>query len=79
MPACSVGSRELGQPRTLADGEACYGEPQSFARPRKEASFWRQLWSVGMAANAVPNCVIWAHLERVQLTAMRAADDYRAM
>jgi len=32
-----------------------------------------------MAANAVPNCVIWAHPERVQLTAMRAADDYRAM
>ena len=33
--ARSVGNRELRQPRTRADGEACHGEqPEPFARPR---------------------------------------------
>ena len=44
----------------------------------REPPIWRQVWSPGFAANAVANCVIWVHPERMQLSAMRAADDHRA-
>ena len=40
--------------------------------------FWRQVWPPGMAADAVPDWVIWVLPERVQLRAMRAAGDRRA-
>ena len=58
----SVGSRELRQPRTEADGEAGHGEQPGSARPRKRAADMVGDLVVAVEADAAP--------ERVNLCAM---------
>jgi hypothetical protein len=66
VPRLLIGSRELCQPRTQADGEACYGEqpesPRADAKSRRSASFmvqrsdrWRPYRMVNLGAVGVPD------------------------
>ena len=75
----SVGIHTRRSGRLAVELNVTFGDQRYSRLTRAEPPFWRQVWSPGIAANAVPNCVLWVHPERVQLRAMRAADDDRAM